>query len=205
MIFDFKRRCTKLFVVLLAAVLLCGLTGCDSNISVLDGSSIVFEPVPVPEDGWTAESLAKTIRINGKELPEPFTAKNLGSGYKIGATSTNGGGGYLRYKNRDIAFVAFSDDAEGNKNGREIKHMALNDPSAAGMITFNGIGLGSSIDEVKNNLGDFIDPFSENVGFYYSNNIWDETLPEKNEYDTTWILSVDFDSSGKVEFIWFNF
>ena len=90
-----RKHCyIKPFAMLLAAVLMCGVTGCSKNEGVSDSESSSgdsqnisadnsiedFEPVPVAEGGWTVESPAKTIRINGLVLPEPLTDENSGGG-----------------------------------------------------------------------------------------------------------------------------
>lgn len=205
---------TKPVSVLLAAFLLCGTTACNGNNnsgSITDSSSEVFDPVPVPEDGWTVESLSKTIRINGKALPEPFTVENLVKEYNVKLSST-GNVGNLRFGNKDIAVVILSKDEEGDYQERTITHMLLNDPAVADIITVNGVGIGSSSDEIKNNLGEYFVPqLTESndslgfSGFYYSNNTWDDSAWDDGWGDNTWILDVSFDSSNKVKLMNFNF
>ena len=217
----------KPFAALLTAVMLLGLAGCDKSenpVSVPKSSSgdsqnissdrpiEDFKPVPVPEGGWTVESLAKTIRINGEPLPEPFTVDNLGEKYTVELTS-NGKGGNLRFEKRDIAVIVFSKEDESNDyRNREITHLLLNDPVAADIITVNGVGIGSSSDDVRKNLGKyFVPPLTESndssgfSGFYYSNNTWDDSAWDDGWGDNTWILEISFDSSNKVDLMNFNF
>lgn len=204
---------TKPVSVLLAAFLLCGMTGCNMNNPdlITDSSNKVFDPVPVPEGGWTVETLSKTIRINGKALPEPFTVQNLGKEYSVKLSST-GNVGNLRFRNKDIAVVIFSKDEEGDYQERTITHMLLNDPTVADIITVNGVGIGSSSYDIKNNLGEyFVPPLTESndhsgfSGLYYNNNAWDDSAWDDGWGDNTWILNVSFDSSNKVKLMNFNF
>ncbi len=199
---NFKGRFVKLIFTLLTALLMCGITGCSSK---ENPSSIVdnFDPVPVPEGGWTVESLSKTIRINGKALPEPFTVENLGKQYSV-KLSPNGEAGYLRFENKDIAMVVFSKEDQGdNYRSREITHLVLNNPVAADIITINGVGITASSDNVRRCLGDYIVP-SENesklCGYYFSNNEWDD-----NWWNNAWILMVVFDDSNRVKLMRFDF
>ena len=85
--------------ILIIGVLLLSLTftGCqrgvvtsDSNINSFVSQSVSetrneesYETVAVPEGDWTAEELAKTIRINGKPVEIPFTVESLGADYQL--------------------------------------------------------------------------------------------------------------------------
>ena len=205
----------KPFAALLTAVMLLGLAGCDKSenpVSVPKSSSgdsqnissdrpiEDFKPVPVPEGGWTVESLAKTIRINGEPLPEPFTVDNLGEGYSTYLTS-DGAAGYLRYENKDIAMFVYKKDENGKPYNGEIAHLQLYNSESADIITINGVGIGSSSDEVKKYLGDYVIPNGESElnGYYFANNEWDD-----NWWDNGWILYVLFDAD-KVELMRFDF
>ena len=200
----------KLIAVLLTAFLAFGITGCDTK---EDSNSAVdsFEPVNVPEGGWTVESLAKTIRINGTVIPEQFTVENLGEKYDVELTS-NGRGGSLRFEGKDIAVVAFSEeDEENDYRKRRITHLLLNDPSIADIISVNGIKIGLSSDEVKKNLGDYFVPQTSSGdsdkgfnGYYYSHNEFDENSWDPVWGNNDWILEVSFDGSDKVNLINFN-
>lgn len=162
-----KYRYIKPFAVLLAAVLLCGVSGCSKNEGEIskqesslgdsqnissDNSIEDFEPVPVPEGGWKVESLAKTIRINGEPLPEPFTVDNLGEGYEV---KIDNGYLFLYYNDKWVCQVRYIDKSGEADNAKELDSIGIfaelcedND-----FITFNGIHIGSTLSDVESALG----------------------------------------------------
>ena len=93
-----KRRIFGLF---LCSVMLVGsVCGCESkNESVNDNSvsteaavipddvkakvkeAAFMESVPIPENGWTDETLLDTVRINGEKVEFPFCLNDLGDGF----------------------------------------------------------------------------------------------------------------------------
>lgn len=88
----------KLNVLFITCVLLVAMAGCssttdNSNDSMLSSESTQFEvnshyeTVAVPEGGWTAEELEKTIRIDGKAIQIPFTIDSLGDAFDIDETT----------------------------------------------------------------------------------------------------------------------
>lgn len=174
-----KHRYIKPFALLLAAVLLCGLTGCSKNGTSSPGSSLGdsqnissdssienFEPVPVPDGGWTAESLAKTIRINGMVLPNPVTVENLGKGYDVDETHT------LIYNRLQIAVIVFDNESANLDNCKKnIRAFALNTNAKMDVKAFyvNGITLGSSAVEAIKAFGEPLEKTSQNVWVYYEN------------------------------------
>ena len=84
----------------------CSSTTNNSNDSMLSSESTQFEvnshyeTVAVPEGGWTAEELEKTIRIDGKAIQIPFTIDSLGDAFDIDETT--------------ITFSSASKKASGN-------------------------------------------------------------------------------------------
>ena len=60
----------KLLSLILCGAMLLTLTACDSKGNSSDNSIVQnFDPVPVPEGGWTVEELVKTVYIDGKPIP----------------------------------------------------------------------------------------------------------------------------------------
>lgn len=159
-----KHRYIKPFALLLAAVLLCGLTGCNKNGTSSSESSLGdsqnisadnsiedFEPVPVPDGGWTAESLAKTIRINGKELPQPFTCESLGDGYEIKSENI---GVFLYYNGKYISQVRFKDRSDEVDNSKELDMICIaKEQCEDNSVTINGVRIGSTRAEAERFLG----------------------------------------------------
>ena len=215
-----KYRYIKPFAVLLAAVLLCGMSGCSKNEGEIskqesssgdsqnissDNSIEDFEPVPVPEGGWKVESLAKTIRINGEPLPKPLTGENLGDGYKLEQYNSYN---FIFINNTPVVLVRFKDGTLNPDNSKEIDMLSSSDDysidgnRADCGVSVNGIHVGSVYSEAQSALGkptverdltDFI------VWDFYIGN--DEDDNNDNRF-----LSLNFDrSDNKVSLITFYF
>ncbi len=153
----------KLISALLTAFLMCGTTGCVSNGNL---SSVVdhFDPVPVPEGGWTAKSLSKTIRINGMELPEPVTVENFGKDYSVDETHT------LMYNGSQIAVIIFDEESVNVDDcEKTIGAFALNTNAEMDIKAFyvNGITLGSSAVDAIKAFGEPSEKPSEDIWVYY--------------------------------------
>ena len=162
-----KHRYIKPFALLLAAVMLLGLSGCSKN----ETSQEDFEPVPVPEGGWTVERLSKTIRINGEPLPEPFTVDNLGEKYSFEPSSISDSG-TLKFEKKDIAVIVFDDESENPDDlQKDIIKFAFNTSGNMDVkeIYVNGITLGSSAVEAIKAFGEPSEKTSQNVWVYYEN------------------------------------
>lgn len=169
MIFNCKRRFTKLFSVLLAAVLLCGMTGCDGNRefgTVSDKSSVVFEPVSVPEGGWTIETVARTVCIDGKPIEYPFTIGGLGKEFTINKNDTqileSGAAGTVLYKDGiPILNVEFQNITGYNQinsakpSGFSSYYKDRNsiEKNVHKIVSINGIQLGASKSDIESAFG----------------------------------------------------
>lgn len=197
---------------LLAAVLLCGLTGCSKNEnpdsisdgSISDNSIEDFKPVPVPKGGWKVESLAKTVRINGKPLPEPFTVDNLGEGYKLEQYNSYN---FIFINNNPVVLVRFKDDSLNPDSSKEIDMLSSADDygmdgyGADCGVSVNGIHIGSVYTEAQSALGkptverdltDFI--------------VWDFYIGNDEDNNENRFLSLNFNrSDNKVSLITFYF
>ena len=80
----------KIFSVLLCTIMLvCSATGCgvDDNLSVdstvEQSQSIEYETIEPSEGGWTAETVASTIRLCSKPIELPFTVGSLGEEFEF--------------------------------------------------------------------------------------------------------------------------
>ena len=87
----------KIILFMVIAAMSLSITGCGRDASSETDSSNIsssyiseevsvddsYETVAVPEGGWTAEELLKTIRINGESIEVPFTVESLGEDYQL--------------------------------------------------------------------------------------------------------------------------
>ena len=127
----------KLFAVLLAAVMLCGMTGCG---------------------GSGADKL--TITLNGTVVAKPITAEKLGAGYSVGNY-------ILRYNGEPAAGVTFTErTAELAENKREIRSLVIGANSGAEdkTLSVDGITLGSTMSEVLYTFGE---PSAREEGMWF--------------------------------------
>ena len=170
-----KYRYIKPFALLLAAVLLCGMSGCSKNEGEVskqesslgdsqnissDNSIEDFEPVPVPEGGWTIETAAETFFINNKPISYPFAIDSLGKEFVINDKDTiiddSGHCSTFVYCNDEIVFGATyerinntEDILSANPKGISISTDENTNPN----VSLNGVTLGASRDEVEAALG----------------------------------------------------
>lgn len=178
-------------------------TDISTTESNVPATETVFEPVPVPEDGWTMEELAKTIRINGVPISYPFTIGSLGEEYRFVDAhhlliAEPEDSGFIEYKGTLIACVGFeknSQDIDDNYAKKVRVIAALEDeenPEYNNAFTINGIGYGASPEDVKKAFG----VPNENTGTtytYYENG--------KEEY----FLHMYFDDNKKLRIMYFHF
>lgn len=155
-----------LLPILASMLLTAGCGQADNSDGQADISSAVenveeFEPVPVPEDGWTFEEVAKTIYINGKQISYPFTIESLGEGYSYKKKTTdideNGLGITILYYNKTpICTLGYS--AVGDTRHLEseiVDQLFIHDTDEWGnkceyeMIKANGVGLFDDVSAAK--------------------------------------------------------
>jgi hypothetical protein len=159
------------------------LVGCDgdepSNVgngSTLNASETVqFEPVPVPEGGWTIEELARTIRLNGVPIELPFTVESLGEKYSF---QEEGAGVSWNESDQRLATTLIYDDVHvvgiiidgleelnfdlARTSKVETLHtifgfeedVVLNDEKARTFLSINGVTRDSTIESVQATLGE---------------------------------------------------
>ena len=115
--------------VLLAAIMLCGLTACSN-------------------DGLTADKL--TVTLNGNAVTKPLTAEKLGDGYSVK--------NYLLYYNDEpVAGVTFTEKTvEREENKRVLRSLVIGANSGAenATLSVDGITLGSKMSEVLDTFGE---------------------------------------------------
>ena len=81
----------KLISLALVSTMLLTFTACDNkeNPDISNNFSLeIFEPIPVPEGGWTIETAAGVFCIDGKPIPYPLTVESLGKEYSIKKADT---------------------------------------------------------------------------------------------------------------------
>lgn len=175
-----KYRYIKPVYLLLAAVLLCGMAGCSKNEGVSDSESSSgdsqnisinnsikdFEPVPVPEGGWTIETITGTVCIDGKPIEYPFTIGSLDKEFKTNKDDTqifeSGAASTILYKDDiPILTVEFqnitnynqinSTKPSGFSSYYEDSSSIKEDVSK--IVSINGIQLGASKSEIESAFG----------------------------------------------------
>ena len=154
----------KLIAVLLTAFLAFGITGCDAK---EDSNSVVdsFEPVNVPECGWTVESLAKTIRVDGNPIDYPFIINNLGKEFKTNEEDTqifdSGTASTILYKN-DIPILtiefqnitSYSQIGSAKPSGFSTYYVDYNSIEDINkVVSINGIQIGASKSDIESAFG----------------------------------------------------
>lgn len=170
-----KHRYIKPFALLLSAVLLCGMVGCSKSGTSSPGSSFGdsrnisadnsiedFKPVSVPEGGWTAESVIKTICIDGKLLEYPFTIGRLGNDFTINENNTqifeSGAASTILYKD-DIPILTIEFQNITNYNqinsakphgfSSYYKDSSSIEDDISKVVSINGVRLGASKSEIE--------------------------------------------------------
>lgn len=168
-----KRKMCSLFLcsmILSGAVLGCGTD--ESTAGTLTYSSTVEDTehkiIKPPEEGWTIETIAPTIRLCGKSIELPFTVGSLGEDFKFRDNT-----GIVTYSGHEAFITAF----EKNENiddpySKTIRKIAsceyYTDDNFQNSFTINGVGIGSDKESV---IAAFGQPdFQTDTAFeYYSN------------------------------------
>lgn len=158
----------RLVSALLAVVLLCGITGCANSEdlgSVTEDSSGAFEPLHVPVGGWTADTIARTVCIDGKPIKYPFTIGGLGKEFTINKDDTqifdSGVAGTVLYKDGiPILNVEFQNITGYNQinsakpYGFSSYYKDSNSIEETGkIVSINGIQLGASKSDIESVFG----------------------------------------------------
>lgn len=178
---NYRGWFAKPISVLLTAFLLCGTTGCNGNInsgSITNSPSEVFIPVPVPEDGWTLETIARTVCIDGKTIEYPFTIDRLNQEFTINKNDTqifeSGAASTILYKDGiPILTIEFQNitsynqikSTEPSGFSSYYKDSYSIDENIRQILSINGIQLGASKNDIESAFG-FPDITSNNVLSY---------------------------------------
>lgn len=205
----------KLISALLITTMLLTLTACNNEITIPEQLAD-FEPIPVPEGGWTSELAASVFYINGERIPYPFIVDSLGDSYYLSEkdaripSNVNGGGIYgsdLYYNKTPLLTVSYNIDNGIWMNFEDLPPLEADsihtissdknnkvDKKLASMIFFNGITLGAAKDEVREIFGEpDRDTFSVMWTYFDSGN---EHFPcinfHFNENDELFFIELDF-------------
>lgn len=163
----------KFFSVLLCTtMLMCYVTGCGAdNKSSVDSKveqsqSIEYETIEPPEGGWTAETVASTIRLCGKPIELPFTVGSLGEGFEFVENT-----GCVLYKDHPAFVAAFiNNDKSGDRFSTTVRRLGtyeqFSDEDFRNYFIINGVGIGSSKEDV---IAAFGEPdFQSDSNFEYN-------------------------------------
>lgn len=171
----------KRYAVILTAIMMMCTSGCgnvkstnktekanSSSVTKSVASTVSMpDPVPVPEGGWTDETIKDVIYINGKNLELPCTIDDLGDGFEIVPNEESdermkekGSASYdLNYYGYDVGVVSLKD------NGEKLTSISLFACELSDVGTFNedfpnvpfsinGVAIGTPYSEVQKNLGE---------------------------------------------------
>lgn len=188
----------KIFSVLLCTIMLvCSATGCgvDDNLSVdskvEQSQGIEYEAIKPPEDGWTYETAASTIRLCGKPIELPFTVGSLGEGVEFVDNT-----GCVLYNGHPAFVTAFiNNDKSGDLFSTTVRRLGnyeqLSDEDFRNYFVINGVGIGSSKEDV---IAAFGEPdFQNDWKFEYNAD------HDANENSVNNIVRFGFDNIDKVQ------
>ena len=150
----------KLISLALISTMLLTFTACDKKENSSENSqsgqtgnsepvSINVDPIPVPEGGWTVETLSKTICIDGKVISNPFKIESLGSDYSLLISDINLP--RVVYNGKAIATISFVDESASEGELESVMSSFLLEDTDH--LTINGIKLGSTREEAEAAFG----------------------------------------------------
>lgn len=163
------NRSLCLLPILMAVLLASGCAKSDNSKGQADKTSYEqsmaeFEPLPIPEGGWTYEEVAKTVYINGKQISYPFTVESLGEGYYLKKKTTDNAEGEvattLYYNKTPVCLLVY----EYVESTRHIEREPVDliyivdtdyweNECAYEMIKANGVGISDDISAAKEVYG----------------------------------------------------
>ena len=124
-----------------------------------------IEPVPVPEGGWTEETIQDVIYINGKNVHLPCKFEEFGDGFEISIDEytkfNDDNHAFVTYKYNDIMIGGMGIDNCANQDELQSGDVVyiwcstdyLEDGSDnRAPVSINGVSLGSTKEDIENNL-----------------------------------------------------
>ena len=183
-----------ILMLICSAILICPLAGCSVGASSSQDSAAVqsseknltdFEPIAVPENGWTEETISAVTYINGEKHGFPLRLDDFGDGFSLQTS----GGSFLKkgdkntvgicYNGKNCGLITVKGDCDENTIGqKDIVSITFSlgsdlDPDAPDVfpISINGVTIGSTYDELVEKLGFVyekkdIDPSNSDKIFY---------------------------------------
>ena len=153
----------KLISLALISAMLLTFTACDkkenssdtstensqsSQTSKSESSSTSSEPVSTSGSGWTMETLAKTICIDGKAISNPLTIDSLGKEYSLTYGEYNFP--FISYRKKKIVSIRFKDESSEEIDMVMTSWQSEEDSS---YLSINGIKVGSTRAEAEAAFG----------------------------------------------------
>ena len=138
------------------------------------------DPVPVPEGGWTDETIKDVIYINGKNLELPCTEDDLGDGFEIEPNEEadkeiEKGRAGIYHLNYYGYFVGFVGKKESNKI-YSLDFDAFDSPIEDYPdipFSINGVTIGTPFSDVKEIMGeDFSDKGESGLISFRTEHFW---------------------------------
>lgn len=124
-----------------------------------------MESVPIPENGWTDETLLDTIRINGEKVEFPFCLNDLGDGFvpikdERQYIKNGEGRSTVEYYQNNICLIITSSTTDlNNISNDKLRQFSIEAENNADIvkgdfpISVNGVTIGSDYDEIYEKLG----------------------------------------------------
>jgi len=132
------------------------------EIDYVDDDGIIYYKNPTE---WTFEKVFKELRINGQQFESPLTFDKLGEGFEFSdgeydtTYSSSNGNIYkmLKLKDKYFCSVTFINCKDENDYNKPFHELELSFPGTneeyRNLITINGIGIGSTVEETIEKLG----------------------------------------------------
>jgi hypothetical protein len=173
----------------------------DSQSNTQTNTTINYQILPVPEEGWTGEEVATTLYINGHQFTYPFSIESLGENYTLNETESNlldNGlcGVKLNYNGDFVDFLSLNysniqsleEVNDKTPNGINV-NFSGSSLSSEDIIVFNNIRIGSTLptkEEIEKSFG--VAPKGDTNTLFY---------PDKNRTDKN-CLGFWFDDNGQL-------
>lgn len=161
------------------------------------------EPVAVPADGWTDAELLDVIYINGEKMNIPFTMVDLGEGYSLLTDEEN----FIQQEGETSAVITYyempcglvkaltdaspENFAEQVFSGITFYTVPANANQYPDMfpISINGITIGSSYDDIVEQLGFTVDENQEDP------NVSNESFVVTGYTESYYVRIIGFDAT----------